>query len=112
MDILPFDVFDHQVFGALPSLVVAPFIGSFLGVVIERVDTPQRILWGRSTCPHCQAVLASRDLVPLASWLLARGRCRHCGKPLGFFYPAVELAALGVALWSATQTTDAAAWAS
>jgi len=51
-------------------------------------------------------------LVPLASWLLTRGRCRHCGKPVGLFYPMIELAALGVAAWSATLTTGTAAWAS
>jgi leader peptidase (prepilin peptidase)/N-methyltransferase len=112
MDVLPSDVLDHEVLGALCALVIAPFVGSFLGVVIERVDTPRRILWGRSACPHCETVLAPRDLVPLASWLLARGRCRHCGKPLGLFYPVIELAALGVALWSGALTTGMAAWAS
>jgi leader peptidase (prepilin peptidase)/N-methyltransferase len=39
-----------------------------------------------------------RDLVPLASWLIARGRCRFCGGPLGWFYPGIELAATAVAL--------------
>lgn len=112
MDVLPSDVFDQNVLEALPALIIAPFIGSFLGVVIERVDRPRSILWGRSACPHCKTVLAPRDLVPLASWLLARGRCRHCGKPLGFFYPGIELAALAVALWSATLATGLAAWAS
>lgn len=112
MDVPPSYVFDYRAFDTLPALLVAPFVGSFLGVVIERVDTPQSILWGRSACPHCGTVLAPRDLVPLASWLLARGRCRHCGKPLGLFYPVIELAALGVALWSATLTAGAAAWAS
>jgi leader peptidase (prepilin peptidase) / N-methyltransferase len=112
MDVLPSGVFDQRVLGALPALVFAPFIGSFLGVVITRAETPQTILWGRSACRHCQTVLAPRDLVPVASWLLTRGRCRHCGKPLGSFYPTIELAALGVALWSAALTTGPAAWAS
>src|ERR1700751_383610 len=112
MDVLPSDVFDDRVLGALPALILAPFIGSFLGVVIERVDRPQSILWARSVCPHCETMLSPRDLVPIFSWLVARGRCRHCGKPLGFSYPVVELAALGVAFWSATLSTGAAAWAS
>ena len=112
MDVLPSDVFGQRVLGALPALIIAPFIGSFLGVVITRVETPRTILWGRSACPHCETVLAPRDLVPVASWLLTRGRCRHCGKPLGFFYPAIELAALAVALWSASVAVGSAAWAS
>lgn len=111
MDILPSCVIDHRMFSTLTAFVIAPFIGSFLGVVIERVDAPRSILWGRSACPHCQAMLAPRDLVPLASWLLRRGRCRHCGKRLGFFYPLIELAALGVAMWSGALATGSAAWA-
>ncbi len=112
MDVLPSDVLDLRLFGVPLAILIAPFIGSFLGVVIDRAEAPRSILWGRSACPHCERVLALRDLVPLASWLLTRGRCRHCGKSLGFFYPAIELAALGVALWSAALITGPAAFAS
>jgi leader peptidase (prepilin peptidase) / N-methyltransferase len=111
MDVLPSYIFDQEVFSWLLALVIAPFIGSFLGVIIDRVETPQTILWGRSACPHCQARLATRDLVPLASWLMTGGRCRHCGKRLGIFYPLIELAALGVALWSGALAAGNAAWA-
>ena len=45
-------------------------------------------------------MLGARDLVPLFSWLLLKGRCRHCGAKLGAFYPLTELAALGIALWA------------
>jgi leader peptidase (prepilin peptidase) / N-methyltransferase len=51
---------------------------------------------GRSRCRACGARLAPRDLVPLWSWLGARGRCRHCGAKLPAFYPLVELAAAAV----------------
>jgi leader peptidase (prepilin peptidase)/N-methyltransferase len=98
--------------GPLWPLIAAPFVGSFLGVIIHRVDMPRTILWGRSACPHCQTVLRPRDLVPVLSWLLARGRCRHCGKALGLFYPMIELAALAVAVWSASLASGAAAWVS
>ena len=79
-------------------LIAAPAIGSFLGVVIRRLPEDQEIVWARSRCEACQSVLTARDLVPLISWLLLRGRCRHCGHPLGWFYPGVETAALLVAL--------------
>ncbi len=79
-------------------LVAAPFIGSFLGVVIRRLPEGRPIAWGHSACEGCGAALAPRDLVPLVSWLLSKGRCRHCGVRLGWFYPGVELAALAVAL--------------
>ena len=78
-------------------LFLAPFVGSFLGVLIRRLPGGRPIVRGRSLCEWCGARLTPRDLVPLISWLLARGRCRHCGHPLGWFYPGVELAALAVA---------------
>jgi leader peptidase (prepilin peptidase) / N-methyltransferase len=80
------------------ALVAAPFIGSFLGVLIRRLPEGRPISWERSRCEHCGRALAARDLVPLVSWLSAGGRCRFCGRPLGWFYPGVELAALAVAL--------------
>lgn len=93
-------------------VLAAPFIGSFLGVVVSRVEAPATILWGRSECPQCRHRLAPRDLVPLLSWLVQRGRCRFCGQPIGAFYPAIELAALALALWSVALTTGWLAWAS
>jgi len=79
-------------------LLAASAIGSFLGVVIRRLPEERPILWARSQCESCGAVLTGRDLVPLLSWLLAGGRCRHCGRTLGCFYPTVEIAALMVAV--------------
>jgi leader peptidase (prepilin peptidase)/N-methyltransferase len=96
---------------ALLLIFAAPCVGSFLGVVIERLPAERPILWGRSACDHCGARLGARDLVPLASWALARGRCRHCGGRLSLFYPAIELAALVVALWSLAVLPGWLAWA-
>src|SRR5579864_7303838 len=75
----------------------APIVGSFLGVLIIRLPNRAPIGWARSRCDFCNTELVGWDLVPLASWFLARGRCRHCGHSLTWFYPAVELAALAVA---------------
>lgn len=81
------------------SLVIAsPAIGSFLGVLIRRLPEGLPFIRGRSRCEACGTALRARDLVPLLSWLAARGRCRYCGQPTGWFYPGVELAALGIAL--------------
>lgn len=79
-------------------LIAAPAIGSFIGVVIRRLPYGHPIIWSRSKCEGCGTVLSPRDLLPLISWVIARGRCRHCGCPLGWFYPGVEIAALIVAL--------------
>jgi leader peptidase (prepilin peptidase)/N-methyltransferase len=78
-------------------LLVAPFAGSFLGVVIRRLPEGTFLTLSRSACDSCAHVLGPRDLVPFASWLAARGRCRFCGSPVAVFYPIVELAALLVA---------------
>lgn len=49
------------------------------------------VLHGRSMCPYCKHQLAAKDLVPLLSWLLLKGRCRYCHKPINKEYPLVEL---------------------
>lgn len=49
------------------------------------------IVRGRSMCPHCHHTLAARDLVPVFSWLLLRGKCRYCKAPISWQYPLVEL---------------------
>ena len=91
-------------------IATAPIIGSFLGVLITRLPEGASILWVRSRCDFCATTLAARDLVPWASWLAARGRCRHCGHSLGWFYPAVELAALAVAVASLAIDRGVEAW--
>lgn len=91
-------------------LVAAPFVGSFLGVVVRRLPDGRPIAWVRSRCEWCGAVLTVRDLVPLVSWLAAKGRCRSCGHALGWFYPGIELAAFAVALAAVSIDRGAAAW--
>src|SRR5262249_52841427 len=91
-------------------LGVALPLGSFVGVIVERLPKDGSPLTGRSSCTHCGAALTLRDLVPLASWLAMRGRCRHCGAWLGCFYPCVELAALAVAMLSLVVDRGADAW--
>jgi len=81
-------------------VVGAPFVGSFLGVVAERWPKGKPFVLDRSRCPHCQHVLGPRDLVPVLSWLAARARCRYCGARLSIWYPAVEIAALALAVWA------------
>lgn len=92
-------------------IAISPFVGSFIGTVIARLPEKRPILVGRSECPHCHRTLGWRDLIPIVSWLAARRRCRHCGSAIAAFYPAVEVAALAVALWSVAVTPGWIAWA-
>ena len=97
---------------ALLALLLAPLVGSFLGVVVERLPEGRPIALARSTCPACGAVLRARDLVPLVSWTWRRGWCR-CGRfRLGAFYPGIELAALAVAASAAHVLSGWLLWAS
>jgi leader peptidase (prepilin peptidase) / N-methyltransferase len=49
------------------------------------------IATGRSMCPHCSHELATKDLVPVLSWLSLRGKCRYCRVAISWQYPVVEL---------------------
>jgi leader peptidase (prepilin peptidase)/N-methyltransferase len=82
----------------LGALLAAPFFGSLAGSLALRLPAAENVVMARSICPQCRAKLRWHELIPLVSWLAARGRCRHCGAAIGAFYPAIELAALVVAL--------------
>ncbi|MEM9440308.1 MAG: A24 family peptidase [Pseudomonadota bacterium] len=80
------------------ALAAAPFIGSFLGLVIDRLPSGRPIIFDRSTCDYCGKTLDWRELIPLFSFILLRGRCRRCDHPLRVFYPLIELAAVVVVI--------------
>jgi leader peptidase (prepilin peptidase)/N-methyltransferase len=97
---------------ALTAIIAAPFVGSFLGVLIERLPAGRPVVLARSTCDVCGRALGPLDLVPVASWVGRGGRC-GCGRArLSIFYPAIELAALAVAIWAALVVSGWLVWAS
>jgi len=78
---------------ALAVVVFAPAlaVGSFLNVVAARVPLRRSIVRPPSACMSCNEEIAWYDNVPLLSYFLLRGRCRHCEARIPFLYPAVEL---------------------
>ncbi len=94
-------------------LLLGLLVGSFLNVLIYRLPrmldwewramcadmrgeaqegrAPLNLFRPRSHCPHCQHPIAAYDNMPVLSWLLLRGRCRHCGTAISGRYPVVEL---------------------
>jgi len=88
----------------------SPVFGSFVGLVVDRLPDERSILWPRSACDRCRTPLRLRDLIPVFGWVLARGHCRHCGEPIDPLYPALELAALAVAVWSIAAVPATLAW--
>lgn len=78
-------------------LVLAPFIGSFVGVIVRRLPIGLPIALDRSRCEHCHSTLSLVDLVPILSFLWLRGRCRRCRSRISPIHLGLELAAIAVA---------------
>lgn len=97
-------------FGALivGCTLLGLVIGSFLNVVIARVPEGRSIVSPASACPSCGAPIGARDNIPVLSWLLLQGRCRHCRAGISAQYPLVE-AACG-ALFAGTAARFGFAW--
>ena len=72
--------------------ILGLIIGSFLNVVICRLESGEKIINDRSRCPHCQHNLTWRDLIPVLSFVFLKGRCRYCQRSVSLQYPVVEMA--------------------
>ncbi|MCL5433261.1 MAG: prepilin peptidase [Patescibacteria group bacterium] len=66
-------------------------IGSFLNVLIDRIPREESIIRGRSYCERCKKKLTWKDLIPVVSFILLKGKCRYCHSPISWYYPIVEL---------------------
>jgi leader peptidase (prepilin peptidase)/N-methyltransferase len=67
--------------------------GSFFNVLIYRLPAQKSLLKPPSHCPKCKNKIRFYDNVPLLSFLILRGKCRHCGARISWRYPAVEILA-------------------
>lgn len=72
--------------------ILGLMVGSFLNVVICRLETGEGVIAGRSHCPHCKKTLKWFDLIPLSSFVFLKGKCRYCQQKISWQYPIVELA--------------------
>jgi len=103
------------VFYFVVVLIIGVLIGSFLNVVIYRLpimmekawlrdcaesfpdtslpidEQPFNLALPRSSCPQCQHLIGASENIPVLSWLLQKGRCKHCACPIPIRYPCIEL---------------------
>ncbi len=77
-------------------VVAGLVIGSFLTVVVDRVPRGGSVMAPPSRCGSCGLRLGPLDLVPVVSWVALRGKCRHCGAPIGIEPIVIELATAGI----------------
>lgn len=106
---------------AFAVAVLGLAVGSFVNALVWRLHeqtkkkskfskTELSITKGRSLCVHCGHHLGVKDLLPVISWCLLKGKCRYCHKPISWQYPLVELAtallfAVSYLAWPSSLTT-------
>lgn len=101
--------------GPLPLIIfglagLGLIVGSFVALVSVRLPADQGIVTGRSRCTACGRPLAWRDLIPLLSYALARGKCRFCSVRISMRYPMMEIGCASIGAWAAfIEPTPAAA---
>lgn len=72
------------------AFIFGACIGSFLNVCIYRIPAGVSIVHPGSSCPHCKSTIHFYDNIPILSWLLLMGRCRHCKASIALRYPFIE----------------------
>lgn len=70
---------------------IGALVGSFLNVLIYRLPKNRNFVTGRSHCPACDALIAWYDNIPILSFVILQGKCRHCRGAISIRYPLVEL---------------------
>lgn len=71
--------------------ILGLIVGSFLNVVIYRLENGEKIVNDRSRCLSCKHTLAWYDLVPVLSFIFLKGKCRYCNNKISWQYPLVEI---------------------
>ncbi|WP_226036529.1 prepilin peptidase [Aquibacillus saliphilus] len=71
--------------------IIGIVFGSFFNVVGLRVPKKKLFQSQRSYCPHCNHTLSWYELIPVISFLMQQGKCRHCRGSISPIYPLIEM---------------------
>lgn len=71
--------------------IIGCFIGSFLNLVSDRILTGSKIVVGRSKCDACGKALRPKNLIPILSFIIQKGRCSNCKSKISWYYPLSEV---------------------
>ena len=74
--------------------IIGALWGSFANVCILRLPEGKGVVSGRSYCPNCKKLITWKDNIPIISFLLLKGKCRQCKKPISIQYTLVEFLSL------------------
>ena len=80
-----------RIYCCVIAAIFGAVMGSFLHCVGWRIAHNEAFWKGRSHCPACGHTLSAIELIPVFSWLIQRGRCRHCGEKIPVRYPLSEV---------------------
>jgi leader peptidase (prepilin peptidase)/N-methyltransferase len=72
--------------------IIGLVVGSFISALTWRFPRGESVLKGRSVCDNCKEKIAWFDNIPLLSFLILKGHCRHCRKSISIRYPLIEAA--------------------
>ncbi|MFN2463433.1 MAG: prepilin peptidase [Candidatus Dormibacteria bacterium] len=75
------------------ALLMGLVIGSFINLAADRIPRGESVVQPRSFCRGCGRHLGVVDLLPVAGYLLRRGRCATCAAPIGASSPLIEAGA-------------------
>ena len=78
-------------FWSVVFFIFGSLVGSFLNVCIYRMPRDISVVTPPSHCPHCDYKIPWYHNLPLFTWLILRGSCAQCRKPISPRYLAVEL---------------------